>query len=189
MSAALPVAIGPVLMLVGVICWPSPWADPRRPLWWEQVCAASRDRPAAAAEAAVTAHLLAIALRAGLPVATALERVAEESPRDIARDLWAVIGAYERHGDTGAAWAGTPAVWQPVTAALTVAGESGVAPGPLLLAASGAILRRESAAQEAAIGRASVRLVLPLGVALLPAFMCTTVVPLVLLMTRGYLGP
>jgi len=103
--------------------------------------------------------------------------------------LGAVVGGYERRDDPDLAWRAAPSVWQPVAAALTVAGRAGVAPGPLLLAAAGAILRRESSAQEAALGRVSVRLVLPLGLALLPAFMCTTVIPLVLVMTRGYLGP
>ncbi|HHU10798.1 MAG TPA: hypothetical protein GXZ60_12420 [Intrasporangiaceae bacterium] len=142
-----------------------------------------------AAEVAVIAHLIAVALRAGLPIGTALEEVAAQAPSDIARDLGAVVGGYERRDDPDLAWRAAPSVWQPVAAALTVAGRAGVAPGPLLLAAAGAILRRESSAQEAALGRVSVRLVLPLGLALLPAFMCTTVIPLVLVMTRGYLGP
>lgn len=61
-------------------------------------------------------------------------------------------------------------------------------PGSLLRTASSAVLRRESVLRESAIGRVSVRLVLPLGAVLLPAFMCTTVIPLVVVMTRGFLG-
>jgi hypothetical protein len=62
-----------------------------------------------------------------------------------------------------------------------------VAPGSLLHAAAGAVLRRESVSRESAIAGVSVRLVLPLGLVLLPAFMCTTVLPLLLVLARGYL--
>lgn len=179
--------LGLTLVLAAVGLFPTPRVDPRRALWQESR-AGRREDSTPATEAAVTAHLLAIALRTGLPLPTALERVAAESPRVIARDLLLVTTAYDRHGDPEQAWASAPMLWQPVAAALTVAGHAGIAPGPLLFTASGAILRRESAAQEVAIGRVSVRLVLPLGLVLLPAFMCTTVVPLVLVMTRDYLA-
>lgn len=188
MMSGLLLALATVMALVGVALWPPAWADPRNASWWERARAVAGD-PVPAAEVAVAAHLIAIALRAGLPVSTALEEVAVQSPGDIARDLSAVIGGYERRDDPALAWRAAPPVWQPVAAALTVAGRAGVAPGPLLLAAAVAILRRESSAQEAALGRVSIRLVLPLGLTLLPAFMCTTVIPLVLVMTRGYLAP
>ena len=74
-----------------------------------------------------------------------------------------------------------------VSTALTVAARAGVPPGPLLATAARDLLRREGETQEAAIGRVGVRLVLPLGLVLLPAFMCTTVLPLVLVMTRRQL--
>ena len=74
-----------------------------------------------------------------------------------------------------------------MSTALTVAARAGVPPGPLLATAARDLLRREGETQEAAIGRVGVRLVLPLGLVLLPAFMCTTVLPLVLVMTRRQL--
>lgn len=143
-----------------------------------------------AADVALSARLLVIALSTGLPVATALERAAAHSGPEIAADLYRVAGGYARHADDpGRAWAQAPDLWQPIAAALVVAARAGVPPGPLLETAGRAVLRRESEAREVAIGRAGVRLVLPLGLVLLPAFMCTTVMPLLLVMTRGHLGP
>lgn len=183
-------AVGLAVTCLGVLVWPSSWADPRSVLWRERrAVRGPLDRSSPATDVAVAALLLAIALRTGLPVPAALERVARHARADIAGDLLRVLTRYERAGDRpAAAWSGVPGVWHPVAAAMTVAMTAGVAPGPLLRAAASAILRRESVEQEAAIGRVGVRLVLPLGLALLPAFMGTTVLPLVLVMTSGSLG-
>jgi pilus assembly protein TadC len=184
--------LGLVLACAGVMVWPSSWADPRSVRWRER--ARARHRPeegdSPAADVAVAALLLVIALRTGLPIGAALERVAEHCRPDIAGDLLGVVTAYERAEDPPTdAWQRLPAIWQPIAAAMAVASRAGVAPGPLLRTAADVILRRESVTQETAIGRVSVRLVLPLGLVLLPAFMGTTVLPLVLVMTRGQLGP
>ncbi len=42
---------------------------------------------------------------------------------------------------------------------------------------------------QAAAARAGVRLVLPLGLAFLPAFACTAVIPVVLALAHTVLGP
>lgn len=183
--------VGLALVCVGVLVWPSAWADPRSVLWRERSRAWLRadDDASPAGDVAVAALLLVIALRTGLPVVAALERVAGHCRVDIARDLLGVVTAYERAGDRPeTAWTRGPDSWQPIAAAMTVASRAGVAPGPLLRAAARATLRRESVAQEAAIGRVTVRLVLPLGLVLLPAFMGTTVLPLILVMTKDYVG-
>jgi Flp pilus assembly protein TadB len=184
--------LGLALACAGVAVWPSSWADPRSALWRERpgVRRLTGDRDSPATDVAVAALLLLIALRTGLPVVMALERVAGHCRPDIARDLLRVVTAYERAVDPPSdAWTGMPDIWQPIAAAMAVASRAGVAPGRLLRTAANAILRRESVTQETAIGRVSVRLVLPLGLVLLPAFMGTTVVPLVLVMTQGHLGP
>ena len=182
--------LGLVLAVTGVIVWPPVEVDPRAAPWRAGSAARARERESRASEVAVAALLLVIALSTGLPVATALERVAAHCGADIAADLLRVVTAYDRDGarplEAGAA---APPRRQPGAAATAGASRAGVAPGPLLRTAAGAILRRESVSQEAAIGRVSVRLVLPLGLVLLPAFMGTTVLPLVLVMTQGYLAP
>lgn len=176
-----------VLVLAGSLLWPSPWADPRSVLWRED-----RDhlsQPAASTAAvAVSAQLMVIALRAGLPLGLAIAQAVVHLPRELARDLLPVVDAYERGDDSAVAWSSAPPVWGPIAAAMTVAERAGIAPAALLLGAARTILRRESVARESSIGRVSVRLVLPLGVALLPAFMCTTVIPLVIVMTTGFLA-
>jgi tight adherence protein B len=69
-------------------------------------------------------------------------------------------------------------------AALTLARDSGTAPGPLLAAAAEDERRASAAAARVAAARLGVRVVLPAGVCLLPAFVLLTVVPIVL----GLLG-
>lgn len=175
------------LVLGGWLLWPSPWADPRSVRW-----RSGRDtstRPAASmATVAVAAQLMVIALRGGQPIGSALARVVSHLPRELARDLLPVTDSYEHGDDSAAAWRSAPPVWGPVAAALTVAERAGIAPAALLLSAAGTVHRHESEARESSIGRVSVRLVLPLGIVLLPAFMCTTVIPLVSVMTAGFLA-
>lgn len=181
-------AVGLVLVVCGIALWP--------PAGEHMAVAAAGAGPesreqsdGAATDVALTAQLLVIALRTGLPVTSALERVAEHSGPHVAADLHRVVRAYARHPDDPVlAWGAAPDIWRPVGAALAVAARAGVAPGELLLTAARGVLRRESEAREVAIGRAGVRLVLPLGLVLLPAFMCTTVLPLLLVMTRRHLG-
>lgn len=190
MTAGLALGLGIGLVAVAVVVWPSPWADPRRVLWWERHGAVSGPQPPAPAqEVAVAAQLMALALRTGLPVDAALERVVAHCPAELERDLMPVITAYERGIEPALAWERAPAIWEPVGAAFVAASRAGLPPSPLLLTAARSVLRREGLAREAAIGRVTVRLVLPLGAVLLPAFMLTTVVPLVIFMTRDFLAP
>lgn len=186
------VLAGLTAVCAGVLLWPSRWADPRRLEWREHARArtptAAQQSPAS--DVALAALLLVVALRTGLPVVLAVERVAAQLRADLAADLLTVVTAYERGLDEGCdPWAGLPEIWQPVAAAMAVAHQAGVAPGSLLQTAADAIARRESVAQESAIGRVSIALVLPLGLVLLPAFMGTTVLPLLLVMTQQQLAP
>lgn len=183
---------GLVLACAGVLLWPSGRADPRTVMW--RGCAVPRGpspgQDSAATDVAVVALLLVIALRTGLPIVAALERVAAQCRPDIAADLLMVVTAYERDPDRAhEVWDRLPACWQPIAGALRVASRAGVAPGSLLGSAARTIQRRESVIQESAIGRVGVRLVVPLGTLLLPAFMATTVLPLVLAMTGDHLVP
>ena len=184
--------LGLLLVAVGAALWPG---AQRRPGPSRGAWDGSRSQPdgqghgdGVATDVALAAQILVVALRTGLPVASALERVAEHSGPHVAADLQRVLRGYARHPDEPAlAWASAPDIWRPVCTALTVAARAGVPPGPLLSTAAADLLRREAEAHEAAIGRVGVRLVLPLGLVLLPAFMCTTVLPLVLVMTRRQL--
>lgn len=177
------------LVLAATLIWPSPWADPRRVLWSERPGLADEPSPALAQDVAVAAQLMSLALRTGLPVHAALDRVMAHCSAELVRDLSPVITGYERGLEPAQAWARAPVIWQPVGAAFVAASRAGLPPSPLLLTASRSVLRHESVVRESAIGRVTVRLVLPLGTVLLPAFMFTTVIPLIVFMTRDFLGP
>lgn len=129
---------------------------------------------------------VAVASGAALPRAVEAVGVAVGGPDGAAlvtaaRSL--VLGA----GWPGA-WAGAPVHLAPVVDCLADSWESGAAPGPRLRAAADDVTRaRRRAAREAA-GRLGVRLVLPLGLCLLPAFVLLGLVPVVLSLAGGLLG-
>ncbi|MFH5824961.1 type II secretion system F family protein [Georgenia sp. AZ-5] len=86
------------------------------------------------------------------------------------------------------AWEGAPPGLGPLAQALEPAWVDGAAPGPLLRRAAAAVRAdRHRQAQEAA-ARLGVRLVLPLGLCFLPAFILLGVVPVVLAAGGGLLG-
>ncbi|HKJ12371.1 MAG TPA: type II secretion system F family protein [Ornithinimicrobium sp.] len=122
---------------------------------------------------------LALALSGAGGVAPALREVADVTPGRTGRELATVAAGLASGQDEEAAWSQAPVRWEPVQQAITLAGLAGAAPAELLRAAA-ADLRRDALAQvEQETARMSVWLVLPLGLAFLPAFVLTTVVPLV----------
>lgn len=133
--------------------------------------------------------LLALALRSGMGQSEALERVAHLSEGPVAAHLRAVTAALRWGRPSGEAWAYAPAVWSPAAMAWQVAERAGAGPAQLIEDASWRIREREDRRLETAGARAGVRLVLPLGLAFLPAFACTAVVPVVLALGQSVLGP
>lgn len=133
--------------------------------------------------------LLALALRSGMGQSEALERVAHLSEGPVAAHLRAVTAALRWGRPSGEAWAYAPAVWSPAAMAWQVAERAGAGPAQLIEDASWRIREREDRRLETACARAGVRLVLPLGLAFLPAFACTAVVPVVLALGQSVLGP
>lgn len=132
--------------------------------------------------------LLALALSGATGVQAALREVAAAAPGRTGRELSAVAAALARGADEETAWAQAPARWEPVRRSMTLAGRAGVAPAALLRAAS-ADLRRDTLARiDVQTARLSVRLVLPLGLAFLPAFVLITVVPLVITLATSVSG-
>lgn len=86
------------------------------------------------------------------------------------------------------AWDGAPDGLVPLADALEPAWVDGAAPGPLLRQAAGSVrATRHREAQEAA-ARLGVRLVLPLGLCFLPAFVLLGLVPVVLAAGGAVLG-
>jgi hypothetical protein len=129
-------------------------------------------------------ELVALALLGGGSLAAAVSRVGAVLPGPVGREL-AQVGARLQAGrsDDGA-WDGAGEHWAPARRSLHLAESSGVPPGQALTR-SAQDLRRDAVADvEVAAARLGVRLVIPLGLAYLPAFVLTTVLPVVLALTR-----
>ena len=138
------------------------------------------ERAALARDLPVACDLLAVCLSAGVPVSGALAAVGEELPDPLGGRLAAVARLYRLGAEPRRAWAGAAAELGALGRVLVRAGESGSAVVPALrsLAADGRADSR--AAAEAAVQRAGVWVLAPLGLCFLPAFVCLGVVPLVL---------
>ncbi len=132
-----------------------------------------RDLPAAC-------DLLGVCLAAGLPVEGALEAVGGALGGPLGGQLRSVAALSRLGADPRRAWAQVPAELAGLGRVLVRAGESGAtAAGSLrtLAAESRAAAR---AATQAAVQRAGVWVLAPLGACFLPAFVCLGVAPLVL---------
>lgn len=139
----------------------------------------------AAADALV---LCALALRSGLGPIEALEAVADKAGGPVAHHLRVVASAHRWGQDAATSWAHVGEAWRPAALAWQAAEQSGAAPAGVVLAAAERMRREESSRVEAAVQRAGVLLVLPLGACFLPGFIGTTVVPVVLHLARSSLG-
>jgi hypothetical protein len=148
--------------------------------------AASPSRhPATVDEAAAALGLVAAALRSGVGAVEALEAVAAVDDGPAGRELAVVAAAHrwgqrpdEAWGHVGPGWAAAGVAWH-------AAHTAGAAPAGLLAAAAGRMRAEESRRVEAAVHRAGVLLVLPLGACFLPGFVATTVAPVVLHLLGG----
>lgn len=149
---------------------------------------ASREPPLRDAEVALLMDLTAAAMRAGAPAVDAL-RIASCSLQPPHQEMVrAVTAALSLGAPWTSAWRGAPAAVRAVEGALGVAWHSG-APAAALLESGADELRRRSARRAAAAAeRLGVRMVLPLGLCALPAFVLVGLVPVLLSLGRGVLG-
>jgi pilus assembly protein TadC len=163
------VLAGGVLAVVGERMLRRAGPDPRRTVR----TALLRDLPAAC-------DLLAVCLAAGVPVSGALAAVADADPGPVGAELRQVAALYRLGAEPLRAWEQVSDELAGLGRALVRAGESGAAVVPALrsLAADGRAGARHEA--EAAVRRAGIHVLAPLGACFLPAFLCLGVVPLVL---------
>jgi len=152
-----------------------------------------RARPRARAptsdDVAASMVLLAVALQSGCGVVEAIEQVANVAPPSAGAEL-SVVAAALRWGVTeDEAWREVSSAWARTAMALRLAREAGVAPSSLLLSGSEDVRSVRLAEIDVAAARLGVGLVIPLGVAFLPAFVLTTIVPVVLALARQVLAP
>lgn len=132
--------------------------------------------------------LLSVALHSGSGVVEAIEHVAQVAPAVPGTEL-AVVAAGLRWGlAEDQAWAEVDPRWSRTALALRMARDAGVPPSSLLLTGADDLRSARLAAIDVGAARLGVRLVIPLGVAFLPAFVLTTVVPVVLALARQVLA-
>ena len=131
-------------------------------------------------EVAATTDLLALVLRGGCGVVDGLEQVAAVSDDDVAADLASVAAAVRWGMPWARAWAAVGPGWSAVGRALVLADSLGVAPSDPLARAASDQRRDHGHRLEIDTARLGVRIVLPLGLAFLPAFVLLGLVPLVL---------
>ncbi|MEY9778158.1 type II secretion system F family protein [Arthrobacter sp. MW3 TE3886] len=134
-------------------------------------------------DTAMMLELIGAMLDAGAGLGRALELLAALMPPELGRQLRPVVSALAIGADWGTAWRSSGAQASQLQAlrdALSFAALTG-APSSALLYAQAARLRRErnrTAEQRAAA--LGVKLVVPLGLCSLPAFVCLGVVPVLL---------
>ena len=127
-------------------------------------------------------------LRGGVGLVEAMEAVATRVGGPLGLHLQTVAAARRWGVEDAAAWASVPSAWQPVARALRMAATAGVPPADVLVRAAEQVRRTEQQRLEVATAALGVRIVLPLGLAFLPAFVLTTVVPIVLALARQVLA-
>ncbi len=133
-----------------------------------------------AAEVAGVLDLLALTLRGGVGLVEAMEAVAGRVGGVLGLHLQTVAAAGRWGVEDATAWASVPSAWQPAARALRMAAIAGVPPAEVLARAAEEVRRAEQQRLEVATATLGIRIVLPLGLAFLPAFVLTTVVPIVL---------
>ncbi|GAA4410015.1 hypothetical protein GCM10023168_29230 [Fodinibacter luteus] len=138
-------------------------------------------------EACAALGLVAAALRSGAGSVEALEAVARLVGGPAGAELAVVAAAHRWGEDPDRAWSRVGPGWAAAAVAWHAAHTAGAAPAGLLAAAADRMREEEARRVEAAVQRAGVLIVLPLGACFLPGFVATTVAPFVLLLLDGLL--
>jgi pilus assembly protein TadC len=138
------------------------------------------ERAALARDVPVACDLLAVCLSAGLPLSGALAEVASVLPGPAGRELERVAALCRLGAEPRRAWADVPDELVPLARVVSRAGESGARIASALTALSADRRAESRAGTEAAVRRAGIWVLAPLGLCFLPAFVCLGVVPLVL---------
>jgi hypothetical protein len=140
------------------------------------------------AEVAGVIDLLALTLRGGVGLVEAMEAVASRVGGLLGLHLRTVAAAGRWGVEDATAWASVPSAWQPAARALRMAASAGVPPADALVGAADEVRRTERQRLEVATATLGIRIVLPLGLVFLPAFILTTVMPIVLALAQQVLA-
>ncbi len=149
---------------------------------------AGRRSGASVEEVADALVLVALALRAGLPLADALQHVQADAGPGVRTELGSVVAALRWGRPAYEAWGFAGDGWRVAALATHMSEQTGAAPAGLITAAAVRLRGEQERERERAAARAGVLLVLPLGLGFLPAFACTAVVPVVLNLASAVLA-
>jgi Type II secretion system (T2SS), protein F len=141
---------------------------------------AAQDGARLARDLPVACDLIAVCLAAGAPVGAALTAVAAAVPGPLGERLVEVGALYRLGAAPRRAWQGVPPPVDGLARTVVRAGESGSAVVPTLQRLAADLRSEARSSTEAAVRRAGVWVLAPLGLCFLPAFVCLGVVPLVL---------
>lgn len=141
---------------------------------------AAADRAALSRDLPAACDLLGVCLAAGLPVEGALEAVGCAVGGPLGARLRAVAALSRLGADPRRAWTDVPPELAALGRVLVRAGESGAEVGDALRTLAAESRAAARAATQAAVQRAGVWVLAPLGACFLPAFLCLGVAPLVL---------
>lgn len=175
-----------VVVVFAVLGATSPW-------WCRRPVRASRAGGTAAAapvasDPVLLLDLVEVALSTGASVPRALDAVGSAVGAPSGEGLARASASLLLGASWRSAWAGSPPALQHVADVLEASWTSGSAPGPALRARADQLRRRRRARARAAAGALGVRLVLPLGLCFLPAFVLLGLVPMVLSLATGLFG-
>lgn len=185
MSVALAVTLG-VVAATAVLCWPR--SVPQRRLQrlesGEGSAATSsadtRSAPAPLLSTALVMELVAAALDAGLSPSAAVEAAVAACGPPAQKQLSQVVEMWRLGAATDRAWMQADSRWRALARSLLLAERTGASAATVLRSAATDL--RSARLRQARVGahRLGVRLVLPLGLTTLPAFLLWAVVPVVL---------
>lgn len=139
-------------------------------------------------EVAAAIDLIMLSLAGGGGVVEAVEGVAKVAPSPLSQRLATVVAAVRWGVPWEEAWALAGKEWRRVGAAFALAEEIGIAPTAPLARASADLRTGAQHDGNVAAARLGVRLVMPLGLTFLPAFVLLTVVPLVVALASQLLA-
>lgn len=140
------------------------------------------------ADLPLVCDLLAVCLAAGTPVGGAVGAVGAATGGPLGAALAAVARQLQLGATPRAAWRAAPADAAGLARVVVRAGESGSSVVPALHGLATDLRAAQRTATAAAVQRAGVWVLAPLGLCFLPAFLCLGVVPLVLGIAADVLG-